>query len=602
MQGSLGRLAGIVVVVVLAAGTVPAVAEDWDERLAAAAATAGSDDRVRAFMDLYWDWQIDQHPELATWYGVDGDHGRWTDDSMAAIESRRAFQRALLAEVRKVDRETLSPARALDYALLRDDLDLLVAGFGFPEELMPMNQMGGVQQDAASLLAAMPARTDADFAAILSRLSGLPPVVDQHVTLMKKGLERRITPPRVTLRDVPGQVQALITEDPFASALLAPFTTRPATMDPAVWQELRAQAERIYHDRLAPVFRDLHRFLADEYVPEARESIANGELPDGNAWYRHRVRAFTTTDLDPAGIHALGLREVARIRARMEEVMAQSGFTGSFAEFTQFLRTDAQFFHTRPEDLVREYRDISKRADAGLPALFGTLPRNSYGVIPVPDYAAKSQTTAYYQPGSLAAGRPGYYFVNTYDLGMRPRWEMEALTLHEAVPGHHLQISLAQELPDVHPLRRHGGYTAFVEGWALYAESLGEEMGFYGDAYSRFGQLTYEMWRAVRLVVDTGMHSQGWTRDQAIRYFKENSAKSEHDIVVEIDRYIVWPGQALAYKLGELKIKELRARASAALGDRFNLRVFHDRVLEAGALPLNILEQRIDAWIAAGGG
>ena len=582
-------------------GAMPVHAADWVARLTQASATPDQGERVKALMDLYWDWQLDQYPELTTWYGEPGDHGRWTDDSLTAIDVRHDFQRALLAAAKGVERAGLSADRSLDYALFLDDLELTVAGFAFPEELMPLNQMGGVQQDAVSLLAAMPARTPADFEAILNRLSGLPQVIHQHIALMEKGSKRRITPPRVTLRDVPGQVEALLPDDPFASALLRPFATQPADMDAGQWTELRAQAEKIYREQLAPAYRELHTFLVDKYIPKARESIANSALPDGKKWYRHRVRLFTTTDLTPEEIHQLGLQEVARIHARMEEVIRNSGFTGTFAEFTQFLRTDPQFFHTRAEDLIEEYRDIAKRADAGLPALFGTLPRNTYGVVPVPDYAAKSQTTAYYQPGSLKAGRAGNYFVNTYDLKMRPRWEMEALTLHESVPGHHLQISLAQELPDVHPLRRNGSYTAFVEGWGLYAESLGEEMGFYQNPYSKFGQLTYEMWRAIRLVVDTGMHSQGWTREQAIKYFVENSAKSEHDITVEIDRYIVWPGQALAYKLGELKLKELRARARASLGDRFNVRTFHDRVLEAGALPLNVLEQRINAWIESGG-
>lgn len=591
-----------VLMLLIAAIAAPnAGAADWDTRLAQAAVTPDQGDRVRALMDLYWEWQLDQYPELGTWFGEDADHGRWTDDSSAAIESRKKFERALLAAAQSVDATRLSGARGLDYALFRDDLELLVEGFEFPDELMPMNQMGGVQQDSASLLAAMPAGTDADFEAILSRLAGLSRVVEQHMGLMQKGLKRGITPPRITLRDVPDQVTAILAEDPFASPLLGSFKNRPAGMDKAQWNHLRSRAEETYREQLAPAYRDLHRFLVDKYVPKARESIAATALPDGKDWYRHEVRAFTTTQLAPAEIHQIGLKEVARIRARMDEVIRDSGFKGTFAEFAHFLRTDPQFFHTRPEDLVREYRDVSKRADAGLPALFGTLPRNTYGVIPVPDYAAKSQTTAYYQPGSLKAGRPGYYFVNTYDLKTRPRWEMESLSLHEAVPGHHLQISLAQELPDMHPLRRNGGYTAFVEGWALYAESLGEGMDFYQDPYSKFGQLTYEMWRAIRLVVDTGMHAEGWTREQAITYFTENSAKAEHDITVEIDRYIVWPGQALAYKLGELKIKELRARARASLGEKFNMRTFHDRVLEAGALPLNVLEQRIDRWIAAGG-
>ena len=329
------------------------------------------------------------------------------------------------------------------------------------------------------------------------------------------------------------------------------------------------------------------------------------DLPNGLDWYRVRARTTTTTDLTPEQIHAIGLAEVKRIRGQMDSLIAATGFKGAFADFVRFLRTDPRFFFTTPADLLRASRDLTKRIDPELERLFGTLPRLTYGVSPVPSYAERSQTTAYYQAGSPLAHRAGTYFVNTYNLPARPRWEMEALTLHEAVPGHHLQIALAQELEGVPEFRRFGGYTAFVEGWGLYSESLGGELGLYTDPYSKFGQLTYEMWRAIRLVIDTGIHTMGWTREQAIdyfkanEYFKENSAKTEHDITVEVDRYIVWPGQALAYKIGELKIKELRAYAAATLGSKFDIRAFHDQVLGAGALPLDVLDARIHAWVAA---
>ena len=283
----------------------------------------------------------------------------------------------------------------------------------------------------------------------------------------------------------------------------------------------------------------------------------------------------------------------------MEKVKAQTGFKGTLPDFFVYLRTDPKFFFTDKDELLRAYRDIAKRADPQLTKLFKTLPRLTYGVLPVPAYAEKSQTTAYYYPGAVDTGRPGYFFANTYALDTRPKWEMQPLTLHEAVPGHHLQISLAQELGELPDFRRYGGYTAFVEGWGLYSESLGEEMGFYTDPYDKFGQLTFEIWRAIRLVVDTGMHSLGWSRDQAIQFFKENSSKSEHDIEVEIDRYIVWPGQALAYKLGELKIKELRAYATRELGNKFDVRLFHDEVLRNGAVPLSVLDDHIKAWVTA---
>ena len=341
----------------------------------------------------------------------------------------------------------------------------------------------------------------------------------------------------------------------------------------------------------------MHDYLAGTYLPACRESIAALALPNGAANYAFRIRVETTTNLTSQQIHEIGLAEVKRIHAEMEKVIASVGFKGSFHDFTEFLRTDARFFYDKPDDLVNAYRIIAKRIDPELAHLFGKLPRLPYGVCVIPDFKAPSQTTAYYQDGAPSAGRPGCYFVNTYKLDARPKWEMEALTLHESVPGHHLQISLAQELADVPEFRRHVGYTAFVEGWALYGESLGEELGMYKDPYSKFGQLSYEMWRAVRLVVDTGMHSLGWTRQQAIDYFRENTGKTDQDVTSEIDRYIVWPGQALAYKIGQLKIRGLRAEAEKKLGTKFDVRKFHDAVLEDGAVPLSVLEAHMMHWM-----
>jgi prolyl oligopeptidase len=341
----------------------------------------------------------------------------------------------------------------------------------------------------------------------------------------------------------------------------------------------------------------LRDYLAQKYIPACRESIAASSLPDGTATYAYRVRWHTTTNLTPKQIHETGLAEVKRIRAEMDKVMASTGFAGTFADFTNFLRTDARFYFETPEALVNAYRVIAKRADPELVHLFGKLPRLTYGVVEIPAFKAPSQTTAYYEQGSPEAGRPGHYFVNTYNLKARPKWEMEALSLHESVPGHHVQISLAQEIENVPEFRKHIGYSAFVEGWALYAESLGPEMGFYTDPYSKFGQLTYEMWRAVRLVVDTGMHAMGWSREKAIQFFRENTGKTDQDIVVEVDRYIVWPGQALAYKIGQLKIRELRTQAERELGERFKIRAFHDAVLAQGAVPLGVLDEHMNAWL-----
>jgi uncharacterized protein (DUF885 family) len=370
-------------------------------------------------------------------------------------------------------------------------------------------------------------------------------------------------------------------------------------MPEPVRADLRNKAEKILKQNVLPALGKLHDFISAKYIPGARESIAATAMPNGKAWYAYNVRTLTTTSLTPQEIHELGLREVKRIRAEMDKVIIESGFKGTFDEFLVFLRKDSQFYYKTADELLRAYRDIAKRADPELIKLFGKLPRLPYGVKAIPSFSEKSQTTAYYEPGSLPAGRPGFFCANTYALDTRPKWEMEALTLHEAVPGHHLQISLSQEMEEAPEFRKYGSYTAFVEGWGLYAESLGPELGFYKDPYMKFGQLTYEMWRAIRLVVDTGMHSMGWTRQQAIDYFLENAGKNEHDITVEVDRYIVWPGQALAYKIGQLKILELRKTAQRKLGDRFDIRKFHDVVLGSGSLPLDILEAQVNEWIAA---
>ncbi|MBD3403186.1 DUF885 family protein, partial [candidate division GN15 bacterium] len=454
----------------------------------------------------------------------------------------------------------------------------------------PMTQMHGVQQEAPRLLGMMPLGRPEQRDAILARLRGLPELIEQTIALLQRGLKDGVTPPGVCLNDVPGQIAAQVTNEPTDSPILSFLHGQSM----AVPEAFREDAVSIYWERVAPAFEQLRDFAEKDYLPGCRKSGGWSELPDGRDWYRFAVRRETTTDMTPDEIFDLGMSEVKRIRAAMDEIISETGFSGDFDAFCEFLRTDPQFFFERAEDLVTAYRDIAKRADPELVKLFGTLPRLPYGVVRIPAYSEKSQTTAYYQPGSRM--RPGYYFVNTYDLKSRPTWEMEALSLHEAVPGHHLQIALMQELDGLPEFRRQGWITAYGEGWALYAESLGSDMGFYTDPYSRFGQLTYEMWRAIRLVVDPAMHWKGWSRDEAIGFFRDNSSKSLHDIGVEIDRYLVWPGQALAYKVGELRIKEMRRQAEERLGDAFDVRGFHDELLGAGCLPLDLLAVRMQEW------
>ncbi len=553
--------------------------------------------RLGELFRVNWEYLMTEYPEFATYVGYPGQNARWTDNSLEAIERRKRELQEPLSVVKAIRRDRLSPADRLNYDLFRRGLDEQIEGTRFKDEYFAITQLGGVQQDVGRLLAQMPTTSVQDYENMLARLNGVPALVEQTVTLLGKGLETGITPPRVTLRDVPDQIRGITPDDPLASPLLRQFADFPASVPATERERLTRAARDAYTQRIAPAYRKLYDYFVGTYVPKTRESIGMRALPDGAAWYAYRVRQFTTTSLSPDQIHALGLREVKRIRTLMDSVIASTGFKGSFADFAKFLRTDPQFFYGDSASLVRAYRDIAKRADPGLIKLFGRLPRLPYGVTTIPSFMAKSQTTAYYEGGSLEAGRPGYFFVNTYDLKSRPKWEMEALSLHEAVPGHHLQIALAQELEGLPEFRRYGGYTAFVEGWGLYSEGLGPELGMYQDPYSKFGQLTYEMWRAVRLVLDTGIHAMGWTREQALQFFKDNAPKAEQDITVEVDRYIAWPGQALAYKIGQLEFRELRDSAVAALGPRFDIRAFHDEVLRNGALPMDLLEQDVREWI-----
>jgi uncharacterized protein (DUF885 family) len=562
--------------------------------------------RFRAFLAEDWARWMQEYPEFATSVGFPGQNRRWTDESTAGHEARVQHLHESLQALKQFRRDELPASEQLNYDLYSKRLNVAVEGLKYGGTTLgggniwiPITQMNGVQQDPAATLAQMPQQTVSDYEDILARLEALPVLVEQTIEEMKEGLQKGYSPPKITMRDVPKQVEDLIPADAMKSALLQPFQKFPPSISEADRSRLIERAKQIYASVDLPAYQKLHEYLATTYIPACRESIAASDLPNGAAAYAYAVHWHTTTQLTPAQIHEIGLSEVKRIRAEMDKVIASTGFKGSFREFADFLRTDPRFYYDKAEDLVNGYRVIVKKIDPELAHEFGKLPRLPYGVTPIPDFVAPSQTTAYYQEGSPEAGRPGEYFVNTYNLKARPKWEMEALSLHESVPGHHLQISLAQELEGVPEFRKHFEYTAFVEGWGLYAESLGEEVGMYKDPYSKFGQLTYEMWRAVRLVVDTGMHSMGWSRQQAIDFFRENTSKTDQDITVEVDRYIVWPGQALAYKIGQMKIRELRTRAEKELGNRFDVRTFHDAVLEQGAVPLDLLETHVDEWMKA---
>jgi len=566
-------------------------------------------EKFRGFLDADWRRWMTEYPEVATHVGFPGQDDRWADDSPAGIAGRKKHLTDSLAALKGIHRAELPAGEQLNFDLYLELLETANEGLQYgddpfpfrsvvPRSLwMPLNQMGGLQQEAPETLAMQPHQTVADYETLLKRLAALPAAVDQQQVLLQDGLRRGYAQPKIALRDLPKQIADLTPVDPLTSPLLQAFSEFPANFPDADRARLTDKAKSIYTTSITPAFRKLHDYVASTYLPACRENIAAIALPNGAAAYAFHIRWQTTLNLTPQQIHEIGLSEVKRIRAEMDKVIASTKFQGSFHEFTEFLRNDARFYYDKPDDLVNGYRIIAKRIDPGLAHLFGKLPRLPYGVCPIPDFKAPSQTTAYYQAGSPPAGRPGCYFVNTYNLHARPKYEMEALSLHEAVPGHHLQISLAQEMENTPEFRRHVGYSAFVEGWALYSESLGEDLGLYTDPYSKFGQLSYEMWRAVRLVVDTGMHSMNWTREQAIQFFKDNTGKTDQDITVEVDRYIVWPGQALAYKLGQLKIRELRAEAEHRLPGKFNVRAFHDAILEQGAVPLSLLEPHVKHWI-----
>lgn len=579
-----------------------------------AASTRSAVSEFGTFLSNDWNAWLAEYPEVASQVGVPGHNGRWTDDSPTGIGERRQHLARSLEAIRRTDRTRLDASDQLNYDLYRDLLELATTGVEFGDDplplrsvvprslVMPLHQLDGVHLSAPETLDLQPRGRPSDVADLLARLEALPALIDQQIALLRAGLARGFSPPRVTVRGVPEQVAALTVDEPRQNPLLRPLTEFPERLPARDRAEWLARGREIHRRSIRSAVDRLSDYLVREYLPACRESIAATALPDGPRAYAHHVRLQTTTELSPAEIHAVGLAEVARIRSAMEALARSTGFTGSLREFNEFLRTDPRFTYRSERELLDGYRAVAKTIDPALPRLFGRLPRLPYGVVPVPEFRARSSPAAYYMPGAPEAGRPGFFYANTYDLSARYRWEMEGLALHEAVPGHHLQIALGQELEGLPEFRRNGGYGAFVEGWGLYAESLGEELGLYQDPYSRFGQLTYDMWRSIRLVVDTGMHALGWSRERAIEFFRDNTGKSDLDISVEVDRYIVWPGQALGYKIGQLKFRELRTLAEQRLGDRFDVRRFHDRVLEEGALPLGVLDRRVRAWVDSGGG
>jgi len=554
--------------------------------------------RLHALFDKEWETRLRENPLFATSVGRHEYDDRLPSATPADLERQQAEKKDALAELLRIDRSKLPDAEVVNYDIFRRQLEGAIEEHDFGDEQMPFNADSGFHSEFSRLPKEMTLATVKDYENYISRLNAWPRYMREQIALMRIGLKRGMTVPRATLVGYESTISAHVVDDPSKSVFWEPFVTFPSSVPASEHDRLRAAGRAAIANGIVTGYREFLDFFRNEYFPGARTTLGASELPNGSAYYAHKIREFTTLDLAPDAIHKIGLNEVDRISKEMQTVMQKAGFQGDFASFLQFLRTDPRFYAKTPEELLQRAAWIAKRIDGKLPSEFKTLPRLPYTVEPVPADIAPKYTTGRYVGAPQGSTQPGIYWVNTYKLESRPFYNLEALTLHEAVPGHHLQISLSRELENLPNFRRFSYISAFGEGWGLYSEWLGQEMGIYTDPYSDFGRLSYEMWRACRLVVDTGIHSMGWTRQQAIDYMATRTALPLHEVETEVDRYISWPAQALSYKLGELKIKELRKRAEQALGTHFDRREFHDVVLGSGAVPLTVLEANVDRWIA----
>ncbi|MEE4293593.1 MAG: DUF885 domain-containing protein [Xanthomonadales bacterium] len=562
------------------------------------AADGDDAEAFRAICEKEWAFRMSEFPMMASWTGHDGGADRMGRVSEADQQRRHAFWKGIRTELEGISCERLDREGCINYRIFRRQVDNFLADYETGAYLVPFNSDWGFYMAWSRLPANTRFDSTDDYRNYLARLHELPAVMDEYIALMRRGIELGMTQPRVVLdgRDAP--IRAEIVDAVEDSGFYAPFRELPESGDRAA---LLAAARKVIANEVIPAYRSLYTFFHEEYLPGARTTLGASELPDGEAFYRAQVRRYATVDMTPREIHEIGLAEVARIRSEMEEIIEEVGFEGDFAAFLEFLRTDPQFYAKTGRELLSIASYYAKKIDGRLPAVIGHLPRQPYGVAPVPETLAPFYTAGRYAGAPLNAQRGGYYWVNTHALESRPLYAIPALTLHEAAPGHHIQSALAREQDEKPPFRRHDYISAYGEGWALYAEKLGVEMGIYETPYEHFGRLTYEMWRACRLVIDTGIHAMGWTREQALDYLRSNTALSEHEVTTEIDRYISWPGQALSYKLGEYTIWQLRGRAEETLGDAFDLRAFHDFILSLGSVPLDVLSDEVEYWIAQQG-
>jgi uncharacterized protein (DUF885 family) len=563
---------------------------------------------LSALIASEWEYELAHSPTYASVLGDRRWNDRWDDRSLGALAADHRHNLAVLKKLERISRSALSPSQRLDYDLFVRDRQWWVEAYQLGWHFVPTDHMGGLPegvrqppgvQSANQLAEQLRFATIKDYEDWLARLRTFDRYVDQVIALMREGMRRKLVHPRIVLERIPAQIDKQLAGPVKKSGFYAPFAAFPRSISGSDRARLAAAADQAIRRQVRPALARFRDFVAREYVAAAPRAVGAWQWPRGQEIYEYWVRRYTTTDLTPEKLHAIGLAEVARLRREMERVKTTTGFRGDLAAFFRHLRKGRAFYYRSGEELLLHYRDLAKRIDPTLVKLFRTLPRMPYAVEPTPAEMAPDVTTGFYYPGARDGSRPGTYLVNLYRPETRPKWEMVPLTLHEAVPGHHLQTALAAEQARLPAFRRFGYYVAYGEGWALYCETLGDELGVLDDPYDRFGQLVYEMWRAVRLVVDTGMHAKRWSRAQALAYLLDNTPRQKLDATNEIDRYIATPGQALAYKVGQLKIRELRTRAERALGDRFDVRAFHDAVLLEGSLPLDVLERRIDAWIAA---
>jgi uncharacterized protein (DUF885 family) len=569
----------------------------------AQSASANPDQRLDSLAEAYFEAGLALSPVQATGLGDNRYNHIYTVGFSPDVRARaRALDEQYEGLLRAIDPASLDAEHKLTYEIFRRELEDSREGRRFPQHLVPLNQFfnftaGFVQLGAGTGL--HPFRTVDDYEDFLGRIRGFEQAIDITIANLREGMATGVVQPRILMERVLPQLSAHVVDDPAQSMFYGPITNLPAGFSDADKARLTAEYTAAIRDRIVPSFRKLHDFVRDEYMPRTRTTVGLSALPNGRAWYEYQVRSVTTTDLTPEQIHDIGLSEVARIHREMETVMRQVGWQGDLKSFMQHMVSEPRFRYTTREEMLADYRAAQARIDATTDRLFDLKPTANYEIRRIEEFRERSASAGSYTPAALDGSRPGVFYLNTYDPPARPRFGMETLLIHEGSPGHHFQISIARELENLPRLRRFGGYTAYVEGWGLYAETLGKELGVYTDPYQYFGFLSSELWRAIRLVLDTGIHAKGWTLEQAAEYARQNSANSETNTLSEVERFAAIPGQGLAYKVGEMKITELRRRAQAALGPRFDIKAFHRAVLEDGALPLDVLDDKIDRWIAA---